>query len=663
MNMKAHGYTFVMALMLALLLALAPRAHAESETVEQLIGVQSPQWSISLPSSGCADSTTNCHYSSPVIADVDGDGYGDIVVATNKGHVLAVNRNGRILWNVDLAPAFGMAAGTQQVTSSPAVADIDRDGRVEIVVGTGTLNSSVCTQGGIIVLEHNGSVKPGWPVLADDYATPPAGCADTIFSTPALADLDGDGDLEIITGGFDKRLRAFHHDGRPVAGFPPDSHLSGFFPTWPNLRQRLADTIWSSPAVGLIDGDDRLDVVIGTDEGYFSVLGGWNCPYTLPAGWATGYCGGSLYGLTSSGGKLAGNFPRYIYETIGSTPALADVNGDGRPEIFVGTGTFYYNASPDRPTNGFRVYGLDSNGNDLPGWAGGKVVGGTVPASPSVGDITGDGRPEIVVATSMPEKKLYAWHADGRLVAGFPMQPLDHTGRTNGGFNVGTGFVLADVDGDGANEILFNQGWSVTIVDGNGQQLSSPRYPATDRPIYLTDGTLLNTPAVADLDKDGQLELVVQNSKLYVWKLPQSTAESAWPMFKHNPARTGSNVPAYLKVAPVPVQALVARDAGVVQLPISVRSIGGEAVFEWQAEAVTAPSARLPLTAGVATSEATIIVEVTTDRLKLGTNELGTIEIMATIDGKPIAGSPASVPLIVVTAETVSQSFIPGLWH
>jgi hypothetical protein len=217
------------------------------------------------------------------------------------------------------------------------------------------------------------------------------------------------------------------------------------------------------------------------------------------------------------------------------------------------------------------------------------------------------------------------------------------------------------VDGDGANEIVFNQAWSVTIVDGNGQQLTSPRFPANDRPIYLTDGTLLNTPAVADLNQDGRLELIVQNSKLYVWELPQSTTKSAWPMFKHNPARTANSTPAYLRVLPNPVWALVESNAGTVQLPISVRSVGGEAVFEWRAEAATAPTARLPQTAGTATTEATIIVEVSTNGLKLGTNQLGTVEISATINGEPIAGSPASVPLVVVTAETIFTTYLPGV--
>ena len=164
MRIKGSGYTIILALMLVMLFSMAPRASAEGETIEQLIGLQTAKWSLALPSRVCPDSTTNCLKSSPAIANIDNDDYSEIVVATNKGHVLVVNHDGSVLWNVDLAPAFGMAPGTQHINASPAVADIDNDGRAEIVVATGTIYPSVCTQGGIIVLEHNGAVKPGLAV-------------------------------------------------------------------------------------------------------------------------------------------------------------------------------------------------------------------------------------------------------------------------------------------------------------------------------------------------------------------------------------------------------------------------------------------------------------------------------------------------------------------
>ena len=66
----------------------------------------------------------------------------------------------------------------------------------------------------------------------------------TLRSSPTAADLDGNGDLELLIGGDDDRLWAWHHDGSLVAGWPQTTNAD----------------LFSSPSVGDLDGDGDLEI-------------------------------------------------------------------------------------------------------------------------------------------------------------------------------------------------------------------------------------------------------------------------------------------------------------------------------------------------------------------------------------------------------------------
>lgn len=627
--------------------------HASSDISS---GQQSPKWVRNLPAASCpwSSTDTNCHHASPVLADVTGDGKLEIIVATNNGNVVVYRHDGSLVWQKDIGPDFGMAAGKQRIASSPAVADIDADGKMEVVVGVGTVHSSVCTQGGVIVLDHLGRTKGGWPFLTQDDGIPPSGCRDTVFSTPALGDLDVDGDLEIVFGSFDKRVYALHHNGQLVSGFPPDSnHFDRF--GWGNLKGRLADTIWGSPSLADINDDGYLEIVIGTDEGNFdnSFAGGldnWNCPYRAPI--TQGYCGGSIYAFDRNGQILEG-FPRYELEIIQSVPAVMDMNGDGQAEIFVGTGTFYHLNSPDKPAVGYEIYGMDSQGNDLPGWEGGKAVGGSVPASPSIGDITGDGHPNIVVAAR--DKRLYAWHTNGQLVSGFPMTPQDHFGQVLDPYDFGTSFILADYTGDGKMEIFLRHAWEIVIVDGTGQQLTANNNGS--KPVFGTDGPLWNNPAVGDLNGDGHLELVVQNSKLTVWDLPSSSTLADWPMFKHDAARSGTLLGSMPKVVTDEIALMVEVGQGDV-FEQSVIVFGPLGNFEWSVSSNRPDNITFPQSTGVLQGSAAIGVNIrVSSTLPIGDHTLGNVELQIS-QGNSVELTE-TIPVTVKVAKELSKGYLP----
>src|SRR5262245_16332022 len=128
------------------------------------------------------------------LADLDGDGASDVIVASRDDSVHAFTGAGAAL--------SGWPRGTGgDVTATPAVGDRRGDGDLEVVVGS--------ADGKLWAWEHTGASVPGWPVSLGA----------SVDATAALADLDGDGSLEVIVAA-GTLLHALSASGVERSGFP-----------------------------------------------------------------------------------------------------------------------------------------------------------------------------------------------------------------------------------------------------------------------------------------------------------------------------------------------------------------------------------------------------------------------------------------------------------
>ena len=181
--------------------------------------------------------------SSPALADLESDGSAWIIVGDDGGWLHVVDtfgqqRPGFPVRTIGPQPGptptpHPPGGNIYSIKASPAVADLNGDGRLEIAVGS--------WDGRMYLWDDTGQSLPGWPVQV----------ADQIISSAALVDLNGDEWLDIVVGSKDGHLYGWTIEGRSLPGFPYD----------------LGDPVFSSPWVGDLEGDGRADIVVGADNG------------------------------------------------------------------------------------------------------------------------------------------------------------------------------------------------------------------------------------------------------------------------------------------------------------------------------------------------------------------------------------------------------------
>ena len=302
------------------------------------------------------------------------------------------------------------------VEAAPALADLDSDGRSDVVVST---------EGGLVVALSG----PQGTRLWTHAAAGAAGGRPGFLAAPALGDLNGDGCPDVVIGGRDRVLRALSgRDGRVLWSRTADSAVHASAWLQDVNADGTVDVLWAEVygVVTMSDGRSgaplwsrRLQHPGGGIEGLFSspVLrdreGDGGCALVGTSWW------GEHEGLYCVG--AAG--PVWRFETggrVSSSVAVGDLLGTGQPQIAVGV-------------EDGRVILLDRAGRLL--WE--YRTAGAVEATPALLDLDGDQRTDLLVASR--DGHLYAFRGHGAVgavvVPGFrggPRNPGQRLGVASG---------------------------------------------------------------------------------------------------------------------------------------------------------------------------------------------------------------------------------------
>ena len=252
-------------------------------------------------------------FSKPTFTDFDNDRDLDLVVGRNDGTLAAFRRdsNGLFtpmdgLFGNPANPFGGVDVGTRSV---PAFTDFDLNGTLDLVVGR--LDGSLA----VYRRNINGSFTP-MDGIGGNPANPFSSIPQNAYSAPCFNDLDLDGDQDLIMGAFN-RFSAFRRNADGSYS-PMDGRFGN--PSNPFFDITVGD--FGTPSFVDLDFDGDADLVVGSVDGTLAAF----------RRDADGF-------FSSMDGRNGNPVNPFAGIDIGSdsAPIFADMNGDSRPDLVVGS--------------------------------------------------------------------------------------------------------------------------------------------------------------------------------------------------------------------------------------------------------------------------------------------------------------------------------------
>jgi M6 family metalloprotease-like protein len=452
----------------------------------------------------------------------------------------------------------------------PLAVDLDGNGTLELIVPIQRLNNT----GGVYILKSDGTDfrdSDSNPATRNAFLTTSTG----VTATPCVGDIDGDGIPEIIIQTLDGALYAAHADSTEVADGDNNPATFGVLVP-PNPA-----TGGGQPILADLNGDGAMEIIRGRSAGVsggsfltaYRDSAGTITSYSVPIGGATITPAGAAdldgdglpevivastragFGdLTASGLSIA-NWEIFTdpllptdpdqfsaYMVLGGTfsaPVLADLNRDGKHEVVVADPSgslhaLHFSFASHIPGDFPSQY---ITAAELPGWPSAPLSRGGLPEV-SIGDLEHDGYPEVIHTGG--ECRVAAVYYSGSFRSGYPIAAGDPLAPADS-----TAFwppLLADVDRDGVLDVI-------------------PILPDGTRPAFRADGSRIPgfgelgstgagaPPMLLDLDNDGTLEWVETldqvpsdprvQIEVRTTSIPASPGAVAWGQYRYGPTRDG----------------------------------------------------------------------------------------------------------------------------
>ncbi|MFO0760229.1 MAG: FG-GAP-like repeat-containing protein [Byssovorax sp.] len=421
---------------------------------------------------------------------------------------------------------------------SPKLADIDGDGVRDLLYPTG---------GGLLhayKMGANGPEElPGFPFQTspeDGFVDPPPTAQTPVYlsapayalgkvdatvgreplsNSPAIDDLDGDGQPEIVLSSWPGTIYVIDSKGKVKPGWPkrlpqvPSCSLDPSSPTpAPCMSEetRIARGVFASPVLADMDKDGKLDIIQAAFDGKIYV---YHADGSEVSGWPV---------EIHYTGKLVAEEPKR--NRILSTPAVGDFNGDGYPELLVG--------SNERLGSGGQsgaLYLIDGRGSNaaslaLPNWP-------ITVTSFELFPLVAEGVPNSGVIGKFDGQLAGVMHGNATLPLILPLDPGKQTKLASTPPNAIP--QVPDPNHAGQTQI----GVAASSIFG---PLSTAQQPNTMLPLFAQ-------PSLGDLDQDGVPEVITSGGSLNLAISLQSSGTNAAPgdnLLAMWSGKTGAMMPA-----------------------------------------------------------------------------------------------------------------------